>query len=101
MSGTSEANPAAFRMSEVPHGQSWHCFWERDRFDPNNRAAGCYRSESACEQYRSEREENASETTEITACREQAKSAALTYFNVMHDKWRFWALPTLGGVRIH
>lgn len=89
------AGPAAFQMSAVPEGSSWFCFTWRDRFNARDRAATCARTEERCEARRASIVSDSNEyTTLVSGCREQAKAAVVTYFDVMEDDWGAWALPS-------
>lgn len=85
---------SADAKSPIPFGVSWHCFQTRAKYDPSDRAAVCVRNADECDTRRERQSDRADEMVEVGSCREQAKASVLTYFDVMQDEMRFWALPS-------
>lgn len=93
--GVAEPAKRAGASAAIPLGSGWHCFQSQSKWNARDRSGNCFRESERCE---ARRENLASESneysTEITACRAQAKAAIVTYFDVMHDSWLAWALPS-------
>lgn len=81
---------AKFDKSIVPYGESWYCAGYDDAYTWD---AVCVRDEDMCNRIRDAVAEERPYTP-ITACFEQAKAAAFTYWNVMKDRMDIDVYPT-------
>jgi hypothetical protein len=76
----------------VPAGGSWFCFSGHARYNPRDRASECFRREEDCQEAQALQAED--EEAVVEECRYQAKAALITYFDVMQDAWRAWAMAS-------
>jgi hypothetical protein len=83
-------------LGGIPAGSGWFCFTAQDPYNPRDRAGDCFRSEAECDAMRSTWSENNSATTatDLTACLPQKNAAVITYYDVMREESRYWAVPS-------
>lgn len=88
----SAEQPPPMPRGLVPAGGSWFCFSGHTRYNPRDRASACFRREEDCQEAQASQAGN--EEAEVGECRYQARASVVTYFDVMQDEWRAWAMAT-------
>ena len=78
----------------VPGGISWYCYTVTNDFNPRDASGSCYRTEDRCTRAVANRESDKYGSSTITECRKQSNASVVTYYDVMNDQMRSWALPS-------